>query len=101
LRAQLAGRLTAGIAVALISLSACSSDPPSQAALKDKLKTEDVFKALNDKQVDCIAGVLIKYAKAGDLKDYVAGKKAMDAVRGPKDKEDALKSETETCVTAK
>ena len=101
MRAQLARRLTACLAVALFSLTACGADPPSQAALKDKLKTESLFKTLNDKQVDCIAGVLIKYAKAGDLKDYVDGKKTVDAVRGPKDKEAALQSETQTCVTAK
>jgi hypothetical protein len=101
LRAQLARRLTAGLAVALISLTACSANPPSQAALKDKLKTEAAFKSLSDKQVDCIAGVLIKYAKAGDLKDYVDGKKAVEDVRGPKDKEKAVEDETKTCVTAK
>jgi hypothetical protein len=101
LRAQLARRITAGLAVALISLTACSSDPPSRDALKNKLKTEDVFKSLSDKQVDCIAGVLIKYAKASDLNDYVAGKKGVNDVRGPKDKEQAVTSETTTCVTAK
>ena len=59
-----------------------------------------MFKSLTDKQVDCIAGVLIKYAKAGDLNDYVAGKKGVNDVRGPKSKESAVTSETKTCVTA-
>ena len=101
MRAQLTRRLTAGLAIALFSLTACSADPPSQAALKDKLKTESLFKSLSDTQVNCVAGVLIKYAKAGDLKDYVDGKKSVDDVRGPKDKEDAVKSETTACITAK
>jgi hypothetical protein len=101
LRAQLTRRVAAGIAVALISLTACSSDPPSRDALKSKLKTESLFKTLNDTQVDCIAGVLIKYAKASDLNDYVAGKKSVNDVRGPKDKEQAVTSETTACVTPK
>ena len=102
MRAQLTRTLTAGVAVALISLTAaCSTDPPSQAALKDKLKTESLFKSLSDTQVDCVAGVLIKYAKAGDLKDYVAGKKAFGSVQSPKSKNEAITNETAACVTAK
>ena len=100
MRAQVARRITAGVAVALISLTACSSDPPSRDVLKNKLKTEADFKGLTDKQTDCIAGVLIKYAKASDLNDYVAGKKKVTDVRGPKDKEAAVKSEATACTTA-
>ncbi len=100
LRARLAQKLTAGVAVALFTLTACSTEPPSREALKNKLKTEQVFKSLTDKQVDCIAGVLIKYAKAGDLKDYVDGKKDVNSVRGPKDKEDEVTNESKACVTS-
>jgi len=99
LRAQLARKATAAFAIALFALTACSTEPPSRDALKTKLKTESVFKSLSDKQVDCLAGVLLKYAKAGDLKDYVDGKKNVEAVRGPADKEKDVQNESAACVT--
>jgi hypothetical protein len=97
LRAQ-ARKFTVALAVGLFALTACGADKPSQDALKAKLKTEDTFKALPDGQVNCIAGVLLKYAKAGDLADYVAGKKKVEDVRGPQSKEAAVQSETAACV---
>jgi hypothetical protein len=90
--------MTAGLAIGLFALTACGADKPSQDSLKTKLKTESDFKALTDTQVNCIAGVLLKYAKAGDLSDYVAGKKSVNDVRGPADKEDEVTAESKACV---
>jgi hypothetical protein len=100
LRAQ-ARKITVALAVGLFALTACSADKPSQDALKTKLKSESEFSTLTDTQVNCIAGVLLKYAKAGDLADYVNGKKKVEDVRGPADKEDDVTKETTACVTAK
>jgi hypothetical protein len=91
--------VTAGLAIALFPLTACSADPPSQEALASKLKTEAIFKSLSAQQVNCISGVLLKYAKASDLNDYVAGKKSVEDVRGPKDKQDEVEKESTACVT--
>jgi hypothetical protein len=98
LRAQLARRVTAGLAIALFPLTACSADPPTKEALAGKLKAEADFKSLSAPQVSCISGVLLKYAKASDLQDYVDGKKGVNDVRGPKDKEDEVKQESAACV---
>lgn len=92
--------MTAVFAIGLFALAACSK-APSQDALKNKLKSESEFSSLTDAQVNCIAGVLIKYAKKGDLNDYVDGKKSVDQVRGPADKQDEVTKESQTCVTAK
>ena len=85
---------------ALFTLTACSPKPPSKDALVGKLKTESLFKTLNDKQVGCIADVLLKYASAKDLSAYVDGKKKVEDVRGPKDKEQAVTTEVTACATA-
>jgi hypothetical protein len=101
LRAHQARKITAALAIGLFTLTACGADKPSQDALKAKLKTEDTFKALPDGQVNCMAGVLLKYAKAGDLADYVAGKKTVDAVRGPANKQQQVNTEMQACLTTK
>jgi hypothetical protein len=99
LRAQ-ARKMTTVIAIGLFAMTACGGKAPSQDALKSKLKSETEFSSLTDAQVNCIAGVLIKYAKKGDLNDYVDGKKKVEDVRGPADKQDEVTKETSTCVTA-
>jgi hypothetical protein len=101
LRAHPARKITVALAVGLFALTACGADKPSQDALKTKLKTESTFSSYPDGQVNCIAGVLLKYAKASDLADYVAGKKKIDDVRGPQSKEAAVQSETAACITSK
>ena len=101
MRAQLARKVAAGLAVALFPLTACSADPPSQQALASKLKTENGFNNLSAQQLDCLSGVLLKYAKASDLKDYVDGKKTVEQVRGPKDKQDEVEKEFAACITGK
>jgi hypothetical protein len=101
LRAQLARKVTAGLALALLPLTACSAEPPSQEALANKLKAENILKTLSAQQLSCIAGVLLKYERAGDLKDYVDGKKSLEAIRGPKDKQDELEREWAACATTK
>ena len=86
------------IAIGLFSLTACGSKAPSRDEVKAKLKTESDFKTYSDKQVDCLAGVFVKYAKASDLSDYVKGKKTLDAVQGPKNDAQATKDLT-GCLT--
>lgn len=95
-------KFAAGTAVAAIALftAACGADAPSKDELKAKLKTEQDLKGINDASLDCVAGVLLKYGKAGDLRDYVDGKKNLEAVRGPADKVDDVEKETTTCITS-
>lgn len=101
MRAHQARKITAALAIGLFTLTACGADKPSHDALKNKLKSESTFSSLTDGQVSCITDVLLKYAKAGDLADYVAGKKKVEDVRGPASKEEAVNKETQACVTAK
>jgi hypothetical protein len=99
LRAQLARKVAAGLTVALFPLTACSVDPPSKQALANKLKSETIFQSLSAQQVNCISDVLLKYAKASDLKDYVDGKKTINDVRSPKDKKEKVEKESTACIT--
>ncbi|HSV64475.1 MAG TPA: hypothetical protein VLJ59_01025 [Mycobacteriales bacterium] len=93
-------RFAAGAVVAAITAltAACGASAPSRDELKTKLKAESSFSGASDKVVDCVAGVLLKYGKAGDLRDYVNGKKNLDAVRGPADKVDDVTKEATACA---
>jgi hypothetical protein len=92
--------VTAGLAIALFPLTACSADRPSQEALASKLKTESGYNSLSVQQLNCISGVLLKYAKASDLKDYVEGRKSLEDIRAPENKKDDAEKESAACATS-
>ncbi len=65
-----------------LGLAACGGAKVSKTDISAKLKSDSQFKALNDKQRDCLADLMLKKGNKGDLKDWVDGKKKIDDVRG-------------------
>lgn len=100
MRFSKAGRyvVAAGVAASLFFGTAACGAKVDKDKLVAKLRTEDDFKALNDKQLDCFADVMIDHAKGGDLVDYVDGKKSLDDVKGDDEKETT--SDAEKCATS-
>lgn len=93
-------RLAAGVGCVLFALTACSASKPDRGAVRAKLKTESSLAALSDAQLDCYTDVINKYGDAGDLKDYVDGKKKREDIRGkPASDEKAATDETMACAT--
>jgi hypothetical protein len=65
-----------------LGLAACGGAKVSKSDVSAKLKADSQFKALNDKQRDCLADLMVKKGNKDDLKAWVDGKKKIDDVRG-------------------
>ena len=88
MRHNLSRPLAAAVLAAVIplGLTACGSDAKvSQTDVAAKLKSDVQFKALNDKQRDCLADLMVKKGNKGDLKQWIDGKKKLEDVRGDAD----------------
>jgi hypothetical protein len=87
---------TAGLTISLsLGLAACGAKV-SESEISAKLKSDAQFKALNDKQRDCLAELMLKKGNKGDLRKWVDGKKKIDDVRGDSD---GLESAASKCAT--
>jgi hypothetical protein len=83
--------------VITVSLAACGSDAPAKDAVVKKLKADEDFAKASGAQLDCVAGVIIKYVPAADVKKFVDGGSDLPE---PKDKS-AAEAEITKCGSAK
>jgi len=84
---------------ATFGVSACSTGASaSKSDVVAKLKVEKDTKDLPAKQLDCLAGILIKYGNKGDVKKFADGKKKLDDVRQAKGSDKTITKEMSSCI---
>ncbi len=85
-------------AVLPLALTACGGDPKvSKVDVSSKLKSDAQFKALNDKQRDCLADLMLKKGNKGDLKQWIDGKKKLEDIKGDSN---GIESAASKCATS-
>jgi hypothetical protein len=83
-RAMPAAFAAAGL---LLGAAACGGSDVDKGALVNKIKTDKSFStALNDKQANCVADVVIKYVDGKDLTEYIKTGKTIPEPKKDKDK---------------
>jgi hypothetical protein len=83
-RAMPAAFAAAGL---LLGAAACGGSDVDKGALVSKIKTDKSFpKALDDKQANCVADVVIKYVDGKDLTEYIKSGKEIPEPKKDKDK---------------
>jgi hypothetical protein len=94
-----------GLAVIFLAagmgLTACGGDDGgvSKSALVAKIKEDPELKDMPDKQLDCVAGVYIKYGDKKQLKDIIDGKMSADQdVKGLERDNKKVESEMLACL---
>ncbi|MEP6695901.1 MAG: hypothetical protein ABJA34_03375 [Pseudonocardiales bacterium] len=82
-----------------LGVAACGGGgAASKSDVVAKLKTESQTKSLTDKQLNCLADILIKHGNKADVKKYADGKKKLDDVRQANGDKKTIAAESVACV---
>ncbi|PZS35048.1 MAG: hypothetical protein DLM59_03595 [Pseudonocardiales bacterium] len=85
---------------ATFGVSACglTGSNASKSDVVAALKKESDTKSLPAKQLDCLAGILIKFGNKSDVKKFADGKKKLNDVRQASGSSKTIESETAKCL---
>ena len=85
-------------AAALIVLVAGCNGTPTKQEISSRLRKDDNFSILNDRQRDCMASVMLRYGEGASLRQYVDGAIKFTDVKADKDGKDKMVGESSACV---